>query len=82
LLVLTRKTGETIVVGNTVRITIIELSPGIVRLGFDAPADVSIYRGEIHREIADANRVAATGSGLPAGAHAEIAASRGGDRGR
>jgi len=58
MLVLTRKTGETIVVGNSVRITIIESSSGAVRLGFEAPAEVSIYREEIYREIAEANRAA------------------------
>ena len=56
MLVLTRKAGETIVVGNSVRITIIESSSGAVRLGFEAPAEVSIYREEIYREIAEANK--------------------------
>jgi carbon storage regulator len=58
MLVLTRKPGESIVVGNTIRITVVELSPGTVRLGFEAPPDVSIYREEIYNEIAEANRAA------------------------
>ena len=58
MLILTRKPGESIVVGNSVRITVIESSPGLVRLGFEAPAEVSIYRDEIHREIVAANRSA------------------------
>jgi len=58
MLVLTRKPGETVVVGNSIRITVIELSPGVVRLGFDAPPEVSIYREEIYNEIAAANRSA------------------------
>lgn len=66
MLILTRKPGESIIVGNTVRITIVELSGGMVRLGFDAPQDVSIYREEIYRDIADANRAASDGdTGTP-----------------
>ncbi len=62
MLVLTRKHGESVVVGNNVRITVIELSGGAVRLGFDAPAEVSIYREEIYREIAETNRAACDGA--------------------
>jgi carbon storage regulator len=59
-LVLSRKKNESIVVGNSIRITVVEVSGGGVRLGFEAPPDVSIYREEIHLEIARANRAAAT----------------------
>ena len=65
MLVLTRKAGESVVVGNSVRITVIELSPGVVRLGFEAPPEVSIYREEVYREIAAANRDALDGSNDP-----------------
>ncbi len=58
MLILTRKPGESVVIGNNVRITVIELSPGVVRLGFEAPTDVSIYRDEIYRQIVEANRSA------------------------
>jgi carbon storage regulator len=59
MLALTRKAGESIVVGNTIRITVLELSHGVVRIGFEAPPDVSIYREEIYREIARSNQAAA-----------------------
>ncbi len=58
MLVLTRKPRESVIVGNSIRITVIELSHGAVRLGFEAPPEVSIYREEIYREIAKANRSA------------------------
>lgn len=58
MLILTRKNGESVVVGNSIRITVVELSPGVVRLGFEAPSDVSIYREEIYLEIAQANQAA------------------------
>jgi carbon storage regulator len=60
MLILTRKPGEAVVLGNNVRITVLEIGGGLVRLGFEAPPDVSIYRDEIYREIADANRAAST----------------------
>ncbi len=58
MLALTRKAGESIVVGNSIRITVLELSHGVVRIGFEAPPDVSIYREELYQEIARSNRAA------------------------
>jgi carbon storage regulator len=58
-LILTRKQGESVVIGNSVRVTVLESSAGSVRLGFRAPSDVSIYRDEIFNEIVEANRSAA-----------------------
>ena len=58
MLILTRRRNESIVVGNSIRITVLEVSSGGVRLGFTAPDDVSIYREELYREIAEANRAA------------------------
>ncbi len=58
MLVLTRKAKQSVIVGNSIKITVIELSHGAVRLGFEAPPEVSIYREEIYEEIAAANRYA------------------------
>ena len=44
MLVLTRKPGEQVIVGNNVVITVIELRNGRVRLGFEAPSDMPIIR--------------------------------------
>ena len=63
MLVLTRKHGESIVVGNAIRITVVELSSGTVRLGFEAPSEVSIYREELYNEIAEINRAAISDAG-------------------
>lgn len=68
MLVLSRKIGESIVVGNSVRIVVVECGNGTVRLGFEAPGEVSIYREEIYAEIAAANRGALTGD-ADAGGH-------------
>ena len=63
MLILTRKPGESVVIGNAVRITVLEASAGSVRLGLVAPPEVSIYREELYNEIAAANRAAVVDPG-------------------
>ena len=48
MLVLTRKLNEEIVIGNDIRITIVEVAPGRVKLGISAPRHVRVDRAEIH----------------------------------
>ncbi len=48
MLVLTRKVGEKLVIGNSIRISVVSIGPGRVKLGIEAPADVTIDREEIH----------------------------------
>jgi carbon storage regulator len=52
MLVLSRKQNETIVIDNRITITVVQLKGGGVRLGIDAPHDVTINRGEIARRLA------------------------------
>jgi carbon storage regulator len=47
MLVLSRKLGEQILLGYSIRITVLSISDGRVRLGFAAPADVRILRKEM-----------------------------------
>ncbi len=56
MLVLTRKLGEGIVIGDDVTITIVEMKGGNVRIGIDAPRDKKIYRQEIFTRIVEENR--------------------------
>lgn len=58
MLILTRKVGECIVVGDTIKIHIIEVRGQQVRVGIEAPEDTTIYREEIYRKIAEENRLA------------------------
>ena len=58
MLVLTRKIGEGIVIGNDVKITILETRGGTVRIGVDAPKTRKIYRQEIYQRICEQNREA------------------------
>jgi carbon storage regulator len=55
MLVLTRKKNETVVVGDNVEITVVEIRDDKVRLGFDAPADVPVHRLEVYEAIQKQN---------------------------
>ena len=59
MLVLTRKAGESIVIGSNIRVTILELQGRQVRLGIEAPSDVSVHRGEVYERIREENELAA-----------------------
>lgn len=73
MLVLTRRVGESIVIANDIRITVVALGNGRVKIGIDAPQGVSVDRSEIHeRKMLEAS----SGSGsVPAdsGLHNRIA---------
>jgi carbon storage regulator len=58
-LVLGRKPGESIRVGEEVVITIVSIAPGQVRIGIEAPSRVTVHREEVYDQIASANRQAA-----------------------
>ena len=51
MLVLTRKVGERIVIGNSIMVTILESHGGRIRLGIDAPHEVPVYREEIRERF-------------------------------
>jgi carbon storage regulator CsrA len=48
MLVLTRRPGESIVIGGNIRVTVVEVSGTRIRLGIDAPPEISVDRKEIH----------------------------------
>ena len=51
MLVLTRKFDESIVIGDSITVTIIEAQGDRVRLGISAPAEVSVHREEVLKKI-------------------------------
>jgi carbon storage regulator len=59
MLVLSRRLNESIVIGNDVVITVLEIRGDQIRLGIDAPRSISVHRQEIYAELARANRDAA-----------------------
>ena len=47
MLVLSRKTGERILIGDNIAVTVVRISQGIVRIGIEAPRDMSVVREEV-----------------------------------
>ena len=51
MLVLSRKVGETILIGDNIAVTVVQVGPGSVRLGVEAPQEVVIVREEIRGQV-------------------------------
>ena len=51
MLVLTRNKGETIYVGDNIRLTVVDIKDGKVRLGIEAPKEVPVHRQEVFDAI-------------------------------
>lgn len=58
MLVLSRRVGEQIVIGEDVVLTVVEVRNDTVRLGIEAPRSITVNRAEVRRAVADANREA------------------------
>jgi carbon storage regulator len=58
MLVLTRKPGEAIVIGNEIVITVIEARSGQVRIGIDAPRHIAVHRHEVYEQVRRENLAA------------------------
>lgn len=61
MLALSRKTNESIIIGNEVEITILEVKGDQVKIGISAPKSVPIYRKEIYLQIKESNKEASEG---------------------
>ncbi len=59
MLVLTRKVGEAITIGDQIKIKVVEVKGNQIRIGIEAPDDVRIYREEIFVKVKEQNRLAA-----------------------
>ncbi|WP_438952031.1 carbon storage regulator CsrA [Porticoccus sp.] len=51
MLILTRRVGETLIIGDDVSVTVLGVKGSQVRLGVDAPKEVSVHREEIYQRI-------------------------------
>ena len=60
MLVLTRRANQSIVIGDNVVVTVLEVRGDQVRLGIRAPRSISVHREEVFLELAEANREAAS----------------------
>jgi carbon storage regulator len=60
MLILSRKPGETVVIDGRIRVKVIRVEGDVVKIGIEAPADISIHRQEVYDEIQRSNQEAAT----------------------
>ena len=56
MLVLSRKRDQRIMIGNNVRLTVVDVRGDTVQLGIEAPKEIPVYREEIYKSIQEANQ--------------------------
>ena len=60
MLILTRRIGETLIINDNIKVTILGAKNGQIRVGVDAPKSVSVHREEIYKKISvDRNTISA-----------------------
>lgn len=62
MLVLSRRPGESVVIGDDVTVTVLEVRGDVIRLGIAAPRSVAVHRAELLEELETLNREAASPS--------------------
>lgn len=65
MLVLTRRRGESVTIGPDIRVVVLGMKSGQVRLGIEAPPVVAVHREEIYTRIQEENRLAAKTQTVP-----------------
>ena len=60
MLILSRKSGESIVIDGRIRVKIVRVEGDVVKVGIEAPADVPVHRQEVYEEIQRNNQQALT----------------------
>ncbi len=60
MLVLTRKLGESIIIDENIQISAIEINKNNIKLGINAPNNVTIYREEVFLKIREANELSSS----------------------
>ncbi len=64
MLVLTRKIDQSIIIGDNIKLIVVEIRGDQVKIGIEAPPDVTVHREEVYREIQEENKRAALRSSL------------------
>ncbi|RYB94219.1 carbon storage regulator [Nocardioides oleivorans] len=60
MLVVSRRAGESIVIGDDITVTVLEVRGDVVRIGIDAPRSVAVHREELLAQLAQSNQEAAS----------------------
>ena len=68
MLALTRKKGESIIIGDNIEITVLSITGDAVKLGIDAPRSIPVNRKEIYEQILEQNKKAAENAQADIGA--------------
>ena len=77
MLVLTRKSNQSIMIGDDIEVSVLSIMGEKVRIGIQAPRDIPVFRKEVYLEIQEERAESATastgsGSGLPAEVDSEL----------
>ena len=56
MLILNRKVGESIILGDYIEVRVLEIQDGKIKVGIEAPKDVTILRKEVYEEVIEENR--------------------------
>jgi carbon storage regulator len=67
MLILTRRVGETLMIGDSVTVTVLGVKGNQVRIGITAPKDVAVHREEIYQRIQRGDEGEPANGSLPAG---------------
>lgn len=59
MLVLSRRKGESVIIGDGIKVTVIDVRGDQIRLGIDAPRSISVHREEIYQQVLEENAAAA-----------------------
>jgi carbon storage regulator len=77
MLVLSRRTHEAIRISDSIHLTVLAIDSGVVKLGIEAPAEISVHRAEVYERIQEENRRAAKCPGVDLGAMKRLWSMRG-----
>ncbi len=76
MLVLSRREGESIVIGNDIVVTVLEVRAGQIRIGIDAPRELQVHRQEIYHQVMAANKEAVASADTDADALRRFSGAR------